>query len=621
MAIRSRNVLELDADDVLPRPVSTYSLGSTFLFGAWEERRALARKRFRVGIISGVFIAALWKMQRMRQLNGFAKLDLGFTPTPITGLPADLREATRRVLLKPPPQRKEEELRSVLRWLLPYRLFHSRGEKMMLRMCQVARARRYRRGQRVYSTGDEPDGVYIVLHGSLSAYARDVVTDLAAEKGLEMLGDMAGAAQAADAVPGGDFRFLALLSVGDAFGFVCLMNPRPRPTAIIANENVDVLFLEKRAYEDIAQTDARYQLKGALGFLKKVPLLSHWTDRRLERLLPLLKQRSFLPGQVLMRQGDHCGPVFIVKTGQCAIQVVLNPKTGQRKPSDSRQTALAAPEPGGGPPALAQDPSIVFVTTVEPGELIGDPLYLAYGGRRVATVVAMRGTHVYELAKLDFERMVHDESSRTTFEERARTLLQFTDAQITIHQMARTRKGRRTSVAGLGLERGGGGPAPTPAPQQAAGLPALNAPASPGGLPPLPSPSGSIASAGASAAALARAQSAPILRHPSGAGVLTFDSPRFAPLDLLIAAGYVQGDGRRTKRWFERLSQPRPLPDLSRSLPSEPGSSSPPGSPPRAGSPTGRPPRSAAAARLRHGRTAESEIMMEVSVGLVRKWK
>lgn len=55
--------------------------------------------------------------------------------------------------------------------------------------------------------------------------------------------------------------------------------------------------------------------------IRKVPLFGGLSDSELETLLADATERSYLPGQDLVTQGDMSGPFFLLYEGQCKVLV------------------------------------------------------------------------------------------------------------------------------------------------------------------------------------------------------------------------------------------------------------------------------------------------------------
>lgn len=55
--------------------------------------------------------------------------------------------------------------------------------------------------------------------------------------------------------------------------------------------------------------------------LRKVPLFSGLSDTEMESLLRDAEDRSYLPGQDLVTQGDASGPFFLLYEGRCQVLV------------------------------------------------------------------------------------------------------------------------------------------------------------------------------------------------------------------------------------------------------------------------------------------------------------
>lgn len=83
----------------------------------------------------------------------------------------------------------------------------------------VAREQAYRKGERIYAEGDPGDALYVIVSGVVEAYH------------------------------GGEH--VLTLREKEAFGEVSLLDGSPRPTEMVASEDVTVLVIDRRDFLDL----------------------------------------------------------------------------------------------------------------------------------------------------------------------------------------------------------------------------------------------------------------------------------------------------------------------------------------------------------------------------------
>ncbi len=93
----------------------------------------------------------------------------------------------------------------------------------------VAREQRFRQGERIYAEGDPGDALYVIIHGSVDARRQG--------------------------------EHVLTLKAKEAFGEISLLDGSPRPTEIVAAEDVTVLVIDRRDFLDLI-SDRPELLKG-----------------------------------------------------------------------------------------------------------------------------------------------------------------------------------------------------------------------------------------------------------------------------------------------------------------------------------------------------------------------
>lgn len=110
-------------------------------------------------------------------------------------------------------------------------------------------------------------------------------------------------------------------------------------------------------------------------FLKKISLFANLTDRNLKRLARACTERSFNPGDYLVRQDDEGVGLFVIISG--LVKVIKSTAGG----------------------------NVIEIATHGPGEFVGEFSVLD-GAKRTASVVAEEKTSCVVLAAWDFNSIV-----------------------------------------------------------------------------------------------------------------------------------------------------------------------------------------------------------------------
>ncbi|HET7521023.1 MAG TPA: cyclic nucleotide-binding domain-containing protein [Candidatus Limnocylindria bacterium] len=109
-----------------------------------------------------------------------------------------------------------------------------------------------------------------------------------------------------------------------------------------------------------------------LDLLHRIPLFSTFDRRQLERLSMLADEVDVKAGYCLMRQGDNGAEMYVIVSGQVAVE-----RNGQR------------------------------LNTLGPGDLFGE-IALLDGGPRTATVTAEQDTRLLVVSHREFHSMMEE---------------------------------------------------------------------------------------------------------------------------------------------------------------------------------------------------------------------
>jgi CRP-like cAMP-binding protein len=159
-----------------------------------------------------------------------------------------------------------------------------------------------RAGHVVVLQGEPGDSFYIVVSGKM----RVVIED---DYGVE--------------------RTVALLSVGDCFGEIALLENIPRTATVSAMTSASLLKLERKHFEQflaalpIERNRITDQIRhGKL--LMSIPLFSYLSPEQFSFLITRSPVERFDKGAVIFKQGDEGDKMYIIKEGRVAIQRTEN---------------------------------------------------------------------------------------------------------------------------------------------------------------------------------------------------------------------------------------------------------------------------------------------------------
>lgn len=135
----------------------------------------------------------------------------------------------------PQEQNQEEQEERLLRALGEVQLFSGVSDKGLRLVAEISRIASFKVGQYVFREGELGDALYLITRGK-----------------VRISRDVAGMGEEA----------LAILSEGDAFGEMSLIDESPRSADARVHESCDLLVIKKEALEDLMflEKDLAYEL-------------------------------------------------------------------------------------------------------------------------------------------------------------------------------------------------------------------------------------------------------------------------------------------------------------------------------------------------------------------------
>ena len=121
---------------------------------------------------------------------------------------------------------------------------------------------------------------------------------------------------------------LNILRAGDSFGEIELLEGRPSPTTVRASSDVIALRLERSAFVGLVDLnpDIRTYLelqakhRQLQSFFRGFPAFARLpADAVVAIVLAELEPRTLAPGEVIVRQGDPAGPMFLIEEGSVRV--------------------------------------------------------------------------------------------------------------------------------------------------------------------------------------------------------------------------------------------------------------------------------------------------------------
>jgi len=220
---------------------------------------------------------------------------------------ASVQEATD-VLSKPPSDRKATDLRALQSATQSFQFFQDQGPEVHQACCKVLHLQKYEAGAVVFHKGSTGDSFCIVLKGSVSVLVPQSGSRLTDLESLRLVG---------------------ILSEGQTFGELALLQNRDRAATIVAREKVCLGVLGKSDFDRILRLQEERRLRLKVQFFQALPAFRQWSVLELSRFVYYFREERFKRGAVVFTEGSGSAKAYVVIQG--AFRFSQSSEVGSRK--------------------------------------------------------------------------------------------------------------------------------------------------------------------------------------------------------------------------------------------------------------------------------------------------
>ncbi|KAJ3027196.1 Cyclic nucleotide-binding domain-containing protein 2, partial [Rhizophlyctis rosea] len=203
------------------------------------------------------------------------------------------------ILKKPQFERTPDDLRVLFRSMRKVGAFGKLSDFILGQLCGVLSVQKFESDRAVFRQGDVGTAWYIILTGS-------AVVQVTRTNRIE------------DSVP------VAKLDAGQGFGDLALINDSPRLATIITSDPCELAVVEKADYNRIIKFIHEKEAKEKMLFLRKISIFQDWSIASLRSVGQKMEWKKFLPGQVIIAEGDPLEEFFFIKSGTCTVHKRLD---------------------------------------------------------------------------------------------------------------------------------------------------------------------------------------------------------------------------------------------------------------------------------------------------------
>jgi len=116
-------------------------------------------------------------------------------------------------------------------------------------------------------------------------------------------------------------NFVTSLGAGEGFGEIALVSEDTRTASIIADEETDLMVVNKALYARCLQSPALRKLQEKQDFINNSPFFGTWAPK-MKKLLSLCLERDVVPyDSYLHKQGEPADKIYFLVGGSATITV------------------------------------------------------------------------------------------------------------------------------------------------------------------------------------------------------------------------------------------------------------------------------------------------------------
>jgi CRP-like cAMP-binding protein len=203
---------------------------------------------------------------------------------------------------KPSLKRNKFEKEALLLWV---RSIPSLGWISSLRLrqvCEKLQTEYYKKGETLMKKGDPPDFILLLVEGVAGVYI---------EEGISIVE----------------------IKPPNCLGEASIIRKTERTATIIAHSAVKTLRLPGHEFESLLYREKADERRENTKFLQTTPFFSSWASIKLDRLSSKAIVKSYQAGQTIYSQDNAAVNVFVVKSGQVDLQVLVDIESDNKWPT------------------------------------------------------------------------------------------------------------------------------------------------------------------------------------------------------------------------------------------------------------------------------------------------
>ncbi|CAK61941.1 unnamed protein product (macronuclear) [Paramecium tetraurelia] len=297
-------------------------------------------------------------------------------------------QRAQKALIKPVSIRNAEDFEAIEKVMIRVKFFTKvklkYGLLVFKEVCKHLYYKRAQPGHIMIKVNNEGKAFYVILRGSVGI---NIFLPKVSQKQAESKSTF-GVNEIEFEDEPFEYQEVNVLSIGDSFGEVALLDPNSKTTATVITKDIcEFACLDKEQYINILGVLNQAEMNEKMSFVRGIHFLHGWFDNDLKTLSFHFELMYYERNDVIYRENSaNDGYIYFLKKGEISLL-----KLFQRQQ--------------------------IYVCNLCVGEIFGEEMYLGINNRQHTAICNVQDTQVYRLAKSDLDKRMWQIENRNLFKE------------------------------------------------------------------------------------------------------------------------------------------------------------------------------------------------------------
>jgi CRP-like cAMP-binding protein len=195
----------------------------------------------------------------------------------------------RECLLKPPHTRNHDDIKILYHTLKSLPAFAKLSNFILEQLCGVLHFVTYEADRVIFLQGDVGTSWYVILKGSTSV----------------------------SVLKNGENVLVKVLTAGEGFGDLALINDKPRAATIMTREYTELVRIEKDDYNRTLRFMYDRETKQKVAQLRRIKNFESWNEEGLKNIAGFFQVKRYQKGVAIIDENGVADQLFILYSGRC----------------------------------------------------------------------------------------------------------------------------------------------------------------------------------------------------------------------------------------------------------------------------------------------------------------